>query len=195
MAHSASDFSNWVYRIRHPNKPNVLVDRDGEKRRALGVLDHDAIELIKKRTFLKINKKINTTEWGLYYADDAHRGNTFFSKKLSIDGKPLVGRPDVVFSHKRMDYFIVVERKITSVPSDIQYLHIFEPAQCQLWAYSWLDELSHAKDVLLILEIWERFRGGIRAADMVSWRRSNDKHHGHCLELFERYASRHHIGS
>lgn len=192
MAHSASHFSNWVYNLRHPNKPTVLLNRDVEKRRALGVLDHDAIELVKERTFSKVSDKIHNKEWNLYYADKVHNEKLFYSKILGIDGRPLRGRPDVVFSHTSDKYFIIVERKITSVPRAIQFMHILEPAQCQLWAYSWLDDFSHAKEVLLILEIWERYRGGIRAADIASWRRSDEKHHSHCLELFEQYAGRHH---
>jgi hypothetical protein len=190
MRHSASDFSDWVYQLRHPKKTNRNIDRETEKRRALGTLDHNAIELIKTRTLPRVSEKINHKKWKLYYVDDNSSQKIFHSQRLNVDGVSLKGRPDVIFSYNDGDYYIVVERKITSVPHDIQHFHILEPAQCQLWAYSWLDELANAKDVLLVLEIWERFRGGIRASDIAYWKRSNDKHNSHCLTLFEMYVRR-----
>lgn len=190
MSFSASEFSNWVYHLRHPNKIESVKDQRLHYRRMLGSLDHEVVDLMKQRTLRMASPRIKIGNWDLCYADTGADDRFFQSTYLTIDGTPMKGRPDVIFEYKHDNYFIVVERTFTSVPREKQHDHIFEPAQIQLWVYSWLDIFSEAIDVLLILEIWERHRGGIQTGDIVSWRRSDEKHHFHCLELFERYAAR-----
>ena len=75
---------------------------------------------------------------------------------LTIDGKPLYGKPDIVLKNIKTNDRIIIEVKSTTVPewkliSDkYKWLNI----QCQLWAYSFIDKFKDSSNLYLIGDIW-----------------------------------------
>ena len=156
---TASAFQNWVF---EQTIPSYAQSRDFPilsiiNRMELGRYVHE--ELAKDAHWLgkATGQSFAPSDWKLIYIDhgDQHSPNLRASN-LTLNGTPLVCRPDVVLSNKNDGTILIIERKTTgryegSIPPSA-----WPNIRAQLWCYAWIDDRLDAPEVILICQFLRR---------------------------------------
>jgi hypothetical protein len=94
--------------------------------------------------------------WTVVFADP-HDGSTnrfFESGLLTVRGRPLGCRPDLVLEERSTGTIFVVERKTTRAASRRIPDSGFEKDKAQLWCYLWIDDWGDHRPVVGVCEYW-----------------------------------------
>jgi hypothetical protein len=176
---TVSRFTDWIYDLVHDDVPSWVRAESLE----MGAEGEAEIE-----RWRKIMPRPNVPSgWTLEFADPLDGTTTAFRiSSLTLKGQPLYGRPDLVFRNSDGD-IAIVERKVTRAKVPPQG---WPNLKAQLWCYSWIDRWKDAREIYLIGEIWEWIRGttcAMSPIDYPRWKRSDNKFHQECAELFRIY--------
>ncbi|MBI5595461.1 MAG: hypothetical protein HY928_05160 [Elusimicrobia bacterium] len=147
---------NTAYR-RYPElrRKEVVAHPRPEQRKqmALGKIGHREVEAYRKR-LAEINRAIGKLSyWDLVFSDphDDTGGQVFESPQISVDGKPMRGKPDVVFKSTSTGLVLIIERKVTRVPLDAIPETAYPNVRIQLWSYGWMSPWNSLPDGLVEL--------------------------------------------
>jgi hypothetical protein len=166
---TVTSFTNWIYRL-YIEKPDI------EKLSLRRSLER---EIIANRVPVPEHSK-----WKLdYNGTDGADDNILPISSLTVNGQGIRGKPDLVFREKNTGRVLIVEIKISDayVPSDG-----WPNLRAQLWAYSKLDLLREAPEIILVGDIWAK-TPRLRRARTLSWNASDRTLNSQCAELFELY--------
>lgn len=188
---TASEFANWVFEW---SVPSLKVASDGSEsrrhRKMLGAMTHLEIEQFMRfkwtQDFLIGHP---TLSWRVLFVDDGNDDRRiFFASKLTVEKAPVRCVPDLVLLNSATDTVLIVERKTTSVPEPHIPQDGWPNVEAQLWCYSHIDNWENAREVLLVGQLWRRFRGGVQLCHSHPvWRRSDLGHQARCKKWFIRY--------
>lgn len=207
---TASAFAQWVFELyRRPRIRLALIHNTGQIERtdeeiskALGVFGESEIEKFR----LWANEKFPGAMSGNWVLDFAgcreeigyeSNGQTtheiFEASALKVNGQSLRCRPDVVLRHLHTGDVVIIERKVTMVPTNKIPAEGWPNLKAQLWAYSWIDRWRYAPNLYLIGQIWSA-RVGFRPGTPPKlleiyprWKRSDQQMQAHCQRLFKLY--------
>lgn len=157
--HTVSAFSNWIFHetVGYRLDATSVTEEEQRRRRQEGQFAHRELEIALQWMRQNTAAKFEIRDWKLVHADDHAEGpqkRVFQSSRLQVDGKPLTGTPDVVLQNCATDEYLIIERKFTRIPPDLVPDSGWPNLRAQLWAYSWMDDWCHARDVCLIGQIW-----------------------------------------
>lgn len=197
-----SDFTGWIYDSIIPKRDNTINFIEGKK--------------TEKELFDKIDKSDSyfksqysgflTNDWVLEFEDLSDRKKKSFQiSNLIVNNEPLIGKPDIVYRNKNNNDRIIIEIKSTSYRTDIPLGGWFN-LQCQLWAYSQIDEFKSSKNIFLMGDIRIRKYGysNQKASNVrPKWRIKKHgelyldheevrKFHEQCKMIFEMYGGEYH---
>lgn len=137
IGNRVTDFSGWVFSLYRP------------QRNAESLFNGQRVERVIAARLVPVSC---AKEWDLIYEDPLTEKRQVKSiSSLTIQGRPLMGCPDLVFREKATGRILIVERKVSNkeIPSDG-----WPNLRAQLWAYAQIDEWLKAPQIFLIGEIW-----------------------------------------
>lgn len=139
---TVSGFTSLVYSLYVPNK--------NHKHMTFGKTTENNIENYWNDRENRLSSK---GEWRLIHRD-SNSARSFPIESLRINGRPLLGKPDLVYVNELMDTVMIIERKCTfsnrGIPSDG-----WPNLRAQLWAYSKIDYFKKYSKMILVGEIWK----------------------------------------
>jgi hypothetical protein len=160
----ASSFADWVFRQRHP----LAAERQSNVQQTLahkerGKIDHKIVleSICRSADFRATTRRATTpNEWRVVHADLDQDSRTFLASNLSVAGRPMRCRPDLVLQHRFRKTLIVVEYKFTGLTTANRRLRNgtrrcfapngYENNRAQLWCYSQIDEFRHEQPLLVL---------------------------------------------
>jgi hypothetical protein len=183
IGNRVSDFTDWIYSLYIPDKKEADLRRGkdleravlAEKGKIVGDLPYD-------KSWIPIP---GNPQWRLIFngmcdsSDYAYRISA-----LTIHGRPIFGKPDLVFQERSTKRILIIEIKISeaAIPDGG-----WPNLRAQLWAYSKIDVWADTPDMLLIGEVWG-FERGLRLRRSQRWQpQALEAQNG---ELFDLYKSR-----
>jgi len=190
---SVSSFTSWVFNLSH--------SRNSNKKYAFAFGRAAEEELLKERKknrdrirrFRDGSVKMGRT---VFFEDDlSNTQKPFKICSLRINGKPLMGRPDLVMRDDKINEFEIYEIKATRTKRHIPSSG-WPNLITQLWCYSWINKFLQASDVKLIGAIYKEKKGELYTNNLVHhqrtprWNKSDTDIHDQCLELFEIYGGK-----
>jgi hypothetical protein len=191
---TASGFANWVF---EQSVPALRVGPDNSESRRhrmlLGAVTHREIEQFM---YLKWTQQFLSghpaSSWTVLFADSGEDlDQVFVASKLGVGGANLRCVPDLVMVNNDTDTVVIVERKTTHVPEPFIPVNGWPNVEAQLWCYSHIDDWEDAREVLLVGQLWHRFRGGLQLCHShPTWKRSDTAHDERCRYWFERYGGK-----
>jgi hypothetical protein len=196
---TASGFSDWVFRFK---KRRWLAAADAEfsewnrdPARRRGLIDHAEIDALRQRIH---NDLIGEpTSYHPIFADnESTSGHVFRASALTVGGRPLACRPDLVLKNEAKHHVVIVERKTTRQLRTLSQQETSRGNWCniqaQLWCYSHVDDWNDEKRVTLIGEIWRRLGDDqlVKAIDPFVWHKGDIEHESKCKALFQHYGGR-----
>ena len=156
---TASAFQNWVFEQTIPSyaRSRDLPISSIINRMELGRYVHE--ELAKDANWIRkaIDNSFEPSDWKLVYVDHGDQQSpNLRASNLTVNGTPLVCRPDVVLSNKNDGRILIIERKTTgryqgSIPQSA-----WPNIRAQLWCYGWIDDWLDAPEVILICQFLRR---------------------------------------
>lgn len=169
-----SDFTNWIYE-------STIGQKDYQKCRS-GV--NNERKVYQKYIYEEADKYLTHFKHKYNFDDDwiieyehisinKSRRPAYRISSLKIDGKPLYGKPDIVLKNIKTNDRIIIEVKSTTVPEWKLFSNKYKwlNLQCQLWAYSFIDEFKNSSNLYLIGDIWIKNRGKlIHHKEPLYWR-------------------------
>lgn len=178
---NVTDFSGWIFELDH---------RSGEASMSDGKVGERLVQKTKQRF---TSPYIFNTDWDLISLDnltDQQKGQPI--SLLTVNDRPLCGKPDYVFYNKKTETVLIVEVKTSSakLPPDS-----WPNLRAQLWAYAHLDfVIERAKHVILIGEVWVRVgEHKVRLSRTYQWDMSDTqfcKENEDLFACYQQYASR-----
>lgn len=173
---AVTGFTSWIYSLYRPQPSPSTLHR--------GRAAEYKISEIKGAT--PPEKK----GWDLIYDDIS--GADPPAKKISsltLDEKPLYGKPDLVFKERSSGNILILEIKHTyaKIP-----LNGWPNLSAQLWAYSQIDEWKDAPEIHLAAEIWSGPTHSPSRKATISWEFSDSSLIADNEQLFRLYGG--HIG-
>lgn len=188
---TASEFANWVFEWSVPSL-KVSPDRSEHQRHrmVLGAITHREIDQFMRfrwtQDFLAGHA---TSDWRLLFADNGEtERQTFRASRLTVEQVPVRCVPDAVLMNSSTNTILIIERKTTNVPKPSIPENGWPNVEAQLWCYSHIDDWRGVREVLLVGQLWHRFRGGVQLCHThPSWKRDDPAHENRCRIWFERY--------
>jgi hypothetical protein len=166
---NVTDFTSWIFSLY-----NKKIDKES-------LMNGQMVE----RTVARMEALPGNKEWEVIYEDPLNgEGQIKLISALTVNGRPLKGRPDIVYREKATGKIVVVERKATNheIPSDG-----WPNLRAQLWAYAKIDDWVNAPEVILIGEIWGFYAGRVYLRDIRRWVSGEPIFEKTNIELFEMY--------
>lgn len=190
----ASRFADWVYRSSQCPSHARTEDRTARQTRVdLGRVSHHEIDQFFRLEWTKRHlAEPEPSEWEIIFTEsDASKGVHYIASRLTVGGSPVRCVPDVVLKHKSTGKVLIIERK-TTYKEDADIPEAGWPnVEAQLWCYSWIDDWTDALDILLIGQLWRRYRNGlVLSRRHPSWKRSDLNHEMRCAGWFKRYGGK-----
>ena len=202
-----SHFSEWVFNNsgNHRNRRFALNQFRIKRAKHEGQFSHRDVEVFREWCDGRFRDVNVPSTWEILFADDHFsRERTFTSRTLTVGGRPLCGRPDVILRDSQTGRVLIIERKFTDVPVERIPADGWPNLRAQLWCYAWMDEWLDAPDVLLVGQIWSFqrreivSRNGSRFAkraqrlysEIPRFRRSDAQFHDPWRRAFEIYGGR-----
>lgn len=174
---NVSTFTDWIFNLQHiSNARSQSAGKVGE--------------LLVQNAKLKYPKpRIEPAKWVPLFIDDLtgkRRGEKISS--LTLNGAPMVGKPDYVFLNRQERIAIVVEIKTSNANLDLEP-DGWPNLRAQLWAYAHLDIVVEVADkVILIGEIWgKNVDGDVALRRTYRWDFPNELFESPNRQLFEYY--------
>lgn len=164
-----TDFTGWIFSLYH-QKINKDSLSNGQ---------------MVERAVARMEPLPSNKEWEMIYEDPLNdEGQIKLISALTVNGRPLRGRPDVVYREKSTGRILIVERKTTNheIPSDG-----WPNLRAQLWAYAKADDWVDAPEVILVGEVWGFYAGIIYLRDIRRWISGEPSFEKENAELFELY--------
>ena len=199
---TVSAFHDWVFILANRNafnreqamrlgmklepifKDHVLKEIEGERERRR-----------KKCMASFASKPYLTPEYELVFdgtADSHTVANEITA--LEINGKPLKGKPDLVFRDRNSRNVLIIELKTWLHQGKAPLPPFGWPnLKVQLWCYGMIDDLRDAPNVLLQGLVWESQNGSFkwpRYHMLEPWNSKDPRVHDESLELFEAFGGR-----
>jgi hypothetical protein len=170
-----SSFSDWVLSLYRqiPRRQSDLAE---------GLRAERIVEPLRERiaAIWKGAGKWHKESCGLAASDST----TYRIPSLLIGGKAMVAKPDYLFRNRQTGAAVIVEIKCTSAKLREE---CWPNVRAQLWAYSKIEQLADAPEVILIAEIWGKrgytFRG------RYIWKRGEPRLEMEAKELFDAYSA------
>jgi hypothetical protein len=158
--HTVAAFTDWIFRLYKPQREYEALMRGAR---------------FEREVALRRVKYPQHSGWKLIY--DGMNGSNEAAlpiSQLTVNGSPIYGKPDLIFREKRTGRILITEIKVSEcdVPTDG-----WPNLQAQLWAYSKLDELADASEILLAGEVWS-YKFGVRRRATVRYDVGD-----HCFQL------------
>lgn len=164
-----TDFSKWVMSLYlRPANPSSLM-------RGKHI----------ERSVARLAKPSTNPDWELVYRDPLEsKPNPLKISRLTFDGEPLWGAPDLVYRNKISDEILIVERKASDkvIPSNG-----WPNLRAQLWAYSHIDDFIGASKITLIGEIWTEIESKLVRRAVLRWCCDDKKFDCENMEMFSLY--------
>ena len=156
---SASAFQNWVFEETIPlhKRSRDFSTLSIINRMELGRYVHE--ELAKDAHWLEkaTGNSFAPSEWKLIYLDHGDlKSPNLRASDLTLNGTPLVCRPDVVLSNKNDGRILIIERKTTGRYEGSIPPFAWPNIRAQLWCYAWIDDWFDAPEVILICQFLRR---------------------------------------
>lgn len=144
---TVSSFSGWVFHSLIKTKSSKKLI-EGKKLEKILSSDQSSDE-----TFRRINHRFLDDDWNLEFEDlSSHDKKNYKISCLTFEGRPLYGKPDLVYRNKKTNDRIIVEIKNTSNFTSIPKGGWFN-LQCQLWCYSMIDDFIDSPNIFLLGDI------------------------------------------
>ncbi len=164
-----TDFSDWIFSL-YMKPPAVRHLAQGR------YVEQKLLDLVP----VPSNK-----QWDL-----VHKGigpgihNIKLASRLTVQGVPLRGVPDLVFRERGSGRVLLVELKASNrvIPTDG-----WPNLRAQLWAYRHIDDWVDAPDIALIGEVWGFTADRIFLRRTVRWTANDREFDAQNRELFELY--------
>lgn len=138
-----------------------------------------------ERSVARLAKPSEHPEWEVVYRDPLDSAPTPLKiSRLTFNGDPLWGAPDVVYRHKSSGELLVVERKASDRPIPVNG---WPNLRAQLWAYGHIDDFVDAPMITLIGEVWGIFNGHLGRRGVLRWRQADKEFDAENMELFSLY--------
>lgn len=183
---TVSSFSGWVFDLSHP---------EGHRDPTALAMGKAGESLIEKRRKLKLarGQAPSSANFRLLFADPLDDSAPSFQIScLTLNGKPLRGRPDVVLEDKITGEVSIFERKVTNWRRDVPATG-WPNLKVQLWCYGWIDQWRDAPEVSLIGQIWKSHNETLDLSRKIPrWERSDPQFHKECEELFNLFGGHFH---
>jgi hypothetical protein len=179
MKNTASEFAKWLYLLKQRD------ESDENQRMADGIDLEEGIHRLANEGIL-FNKIVGScaTDGFCVEYNGMSTGNeeTLFSSALSILGKPMACKPDLILEN-RLGKVIIIENKYTNHKLGLPW-NGWVNNQGQLWCYSQIDKYVGC-DVMLILQFWnfDNFRKPV----ILPPRRFTKEDLAHIAGLFQTY--------
>ena len=171
-----TDFSQWVFRLYDPGP------------RQESMAHGTRIERLVDSTYVSRRLTVFVERgWELIYRDPLGEWDAPLRiGSLTIAGRPLRGRPDLVFRRRKTGEIVVVERKasLQRMPSES-----WPNAKAQIWCYAQADIFIDAPEITLVIENWQEDWKGPRLERAVRWDAKNLAFNRDMSLLFKLYAS------
>lgn len=199
---TVSHFEEWVFNKTNPTYVRPDYKSELLDRQKLGRFTHSQIQLTRGWVKQVEAAKGLSSSWELVYADphDDSDSRIFNASCLTVDGKPMRGKPDVVLRDTETGTIIIIERKVTSWEDKEIPKYAWPNIRAQLWCYSWMDDWVNASDIVLICQFWRRrIEKGRQVAEGAwlwnwdirpAWRRSTAWVDSQCLQYFIEYGGK-----
>lgn len=189
---TASAFANWVFQRHHPADASFLSPPTRKDRLQLGAATHRDIQLfLTHRWCSDTFGEDGVRNWTLFYADSHEdEERVFVASALTVGSRPLTCRPDVVLTRHDGREILIIERKTTFVPEERLHSCGWQNIEAQLWAYSYIDDFRTAGSIILIGQLWTRYRGHMSLCQThPAWRKDDPSHERRCQQWFADYAA------
>lgn len=169
IGRTVTDFTDWIFRMYVPEKDYGSLVRGQLLER----------EIAARRIPVPIHSR-----WKLIFSGMSDGNSPALAiSKLTINGVPLRGKPDLVFREKGTKRILIVEVKTSE--ADIP-ANGWPNMRAQLWAYSKIDLWSDADEILLAGEVWG-FKDGLRLHQSIHWHKNDKFFEQENAELFSCY--------
>lgn len=166
---TVTDFVDWVFRLYVPERhyENLLHGQRIER------------EVARRQVPIPTHSGWKLESNGMSNGDS----KIYEISQLTINGKRLRGKPDLVFREKRTRRVLIVEVKASEadIPSNG-----WPNLRAQLWAYAKIDAFQDAPEISAVAEVWG-FRGGLRLRQRLRFRPEGPAFERENAELFQRY--------
>ncbi|MBS7587956.1 hypothetical protein [Ancylobacter defluvii] len=182
---TASAFAEWVFEQQRPDYQSPSSSLKSN-RLELGRFDHAEIDVVKKKSWFLDHSVGGGGGYRTHFVDDGV--SVFFASNLIVDDSPVRCRPDLILTNDLAGHVIIIERKTTYQFRLLNDKENWDNAECQLWCYSYIDNLAFYDRVTLICERWVR-RGTqlVALPSPMVWFKGTAEHERHCRRYFERY--------
>jgi hypothetical protein len=148
-----SDFSGWVYESVIGKIDSKKLQEGKKFEQLLSKSLDDADEEWRRGKYDFI-----TNEWELEFEDiTSGQYESFKISSLQYHDSPFYGKPDVVYRNTRTNDRIIVEIKKTSHYTNIPKGGWYN-LQCQLWAYSLIDDFQDSENIYLYGDVRRSIR-------------------------------------
>jgi len=186
---NASSFANWVYRQTNSNR--IVRDKTKAKKlKEMGRETHLHIDNFFRMKWTNANlQSESASDWNVKHSEiDGRNGIYYKSSCLKLDGKSMNCSPDLILTHKYKNQAVVIERKTTQLQERFIPRRGWPNVQAQLWCYSWMDILEDYDEVILVGQIWRRYRYTyVLCTNHSIWRKQDKRFHQYCLNWFNEY--------
>lgn len=205
---TVTDFHEFVWAKHDENFQKILFYRDNPSLKSSNIdfdiaLDYSIKQKMKRSkifhdeihqtsNIIKSASGENTiiSDWRPIYKDNhtnSNSNNILASSKLSVKGKPLNGKPDIVLENKSIDTILIIETKLTNVPLDKLTRQAYPNNRAQLWAYGNMDLWSHYKpaNILLAVNFWNLDNETPYSSNV--WTMEDEKLNLECTSWFQEY--------
>jgi len=190
----ASKFADWVYENSNTNSKKIKLPWESKHHlMKLGKIAHEDIDLFFSLKWAQEKLKEGTaSDWKIIFTDrKAKNGKIFHANSLQINGESMRCVPDAVLEHKYKNKILIIERKTTYVPSPKIPVDGWPNVQAQLWCYSWIDDWLDFDEVILVSQLWYRYKGGLTLChDHPMWKRDDERFHTQCVSWFAKYGGK-----
>lgn len=157
-----SDFTGWIYDSLIGKRSNTSLS-DGNRLESIFAKDiyiitYDGGDYMggNSNIYEKIRRdsyEFLTDEWELEFEDiSSKKRNSYEISRLLFNGNKMKGKPDVVYRNTRTNDRIIIEIKNTGIMTNIPVGGWYN-VQCQLWAYSWIDDFIDSPNIYLYGDI------------------------------------------
>jgi hypothetical protein len=152
-----TDFSKWVFNTIVKKNQNIdsdcFIDNQPNLILSHNMKDYETNEEVMRKTYKFLND-----DWVLEYEDyelTKKNSNTtsYNISALMFNDKCMSGKPDAVFKNIKNNSRIIVEIKTTNVNKKRIPIGGWYNLQCQLWAYSLIDDFCDSPNIYLYGDI------------------------------------------
>jgi hypothetical protein len=180
-----TSFSNWIYRIHHPETQFSPAQREGGRQvENLVQVRKERVAQERRAQREHIGEPMLDNVWQPLFIDDfSDTQAPLESSLLRVNNQSIFGRPDYLFFNHATKTALIVEVKSSDTHSLPE--QGWPNLRCQLWAYGHLDEVqARAEHIILVGEVWGKQLGQAVLRQTYQWDLTDQRFHNEQKALF-----------